>query len=127
MPPALADLPAQKARYLTGRAVPRHMLGNESFQQLIDAIGHNPLLRGSLFSGGIASLKLRRENPLRSHAGLMKGDTPEHPDGVFPQARSGATCPVNDDKYFATFWCNLHAKARATGVPVASQSRFWLA
>jgi hypothetical protein len=70
------------------------LLGNEGLQQFVDAIGHDPLLRCPFLSGGIAPVQLGREDPLRSHAGLMKGDTPEDPDGVLAQTRSGPTSPI---------------------------------
>jgi hypothetical protein len=55
------------------------VLGNECIQQFIDAIGHDPSLRCPFFSSGVASFELRCEDPLRSHTGLMKGNTPEDP------------------------------------------------
>ena len=56
------------------------MLGNESLEQFIDAIGHDPSLRCPFLSCGVAPFEFRCEDPLRSHTGLMKGDTPEDPE-----------------------------------------------
>src|ERR1035437_6753062 len=92
--PGFADLPAQKARDLGGRAILRDVLSYESLQQFIDPIGHDPLLRCPFLSGGIAPFQPRCENPLRSHTGLMKGDTPEDPDRVLAQTRCGPTSPI---------------------------------
>src|ERR1035437_2058409 len=116
--PGLADFPAQKARDFGGRAILRDVLGNEGLQQFIDPIGDDPLLRCPFLSSGIAPVQLGREDLLRSHAGLMKGDAPEDPDRVLAQTRSGPTSPIENDEYLATLWRNFHAKPWTTGVPV---------
>jgi hypothetical protein len=89
--------------------------GNETLQQLIDAIGDDPLLCCPLLSGGISPFQLRRENPLRSHTSL-KGDPPEDPDRVLAQTRSGPTSPIQNDEYLATFGVTFTPKP---GQPVS--------
>jgi hypothetical protein len=64
----------QQLRRRTRRAVLRHLLHNERFEQILDPIGDHPLARLAFLGGQIASLKLGCEDFLGGHPRLVKGD-----------------------------------------------------
>src|SRR5208337_207914 len=91
---------------------------DEGFQQILDPVRHYPSLGLAFLTCRIAPFQPRREHFLRRHTGLMQGNAPVWPDGVFSQLRTGTAGAVQNNKYLAALGRDLYAKAGSSRVPV---------
>src|ERR1700686_3990425 len=99
------------------------MLGDESLQQVLHPVCHNPAPCFTLLGGEVTSLDLGCKHFLGRHPRLMKRYAPVWSDGIFAQFRPGTAEAVEDNKHLATVRRYLHAEAGTNSVPVDQVGR----